>query len=166
VSLETAQYINSLDATNPTGLDSRTTADDHLRLLKASLKRTFINIASEVAATDTQMNYLMGLTSTAQDQLNTLYTGKMANSATAAFAISASYALSASAATNATSAVFATSASSAASAAYAYSSTNATSAVFATSASSAASAAYAFSTTNATSAVYAFSANAAASAQR
>lgn len=164
--LETAQYINSLDTSYPTGLDSRTTADDHLRLIKASLKRTFANVTSAVLASHTELNYAGGLSSTAQDQINALITGKMYNSATAAFAVSAAYANSANFAYSAN---FAISASNASSAIYAYSATNATSAVFATSATNAtnaASAVYAYSTTNATSAVFATSANAAASAQR
>lgn len=133
--LETAQYINSLDETYPTGLDSRTTADDHLRLIKASLKRTFPSITSAIGVTDTQLNYVMGLSSSAQDQINALITGKMYNSATAAFAISANwagsanYALSAGAASDATLAARAISADNAGSAVYAYSATNATSAV-------------------------------------
>lgn len=164
--LETAQYINSLDETYPTGLDSRTTADDHLRLIKASLKRTFPSITSAIGVTDVQLNYVMGLSSSAQDQINALITGKMYNSATAAFAISANwansanYALSAGAASDATLAARAISADNAGSAVYAYS------ASFATSAYNANSAVYAYSTTNATSAVFATSANAAASAQR
>jgi len=166
VSLETAQYINSLDTTNPTGLDSRTTADDHLRLIKASLRRTFPSITSEIGATSTEINYVMGLSSTAQDQINALIDGRMLNSATAAFAISAAYANSAG---------YAVTADNANSAAYAYSAANATSAhnansaVYAYSAlyaGTAGTAGYAASSVNATSAVYATSANAAASAQR
>jgi hypothetical protein len=160
MALETAQYINSLDITNPAGLDSRTTADDHLRLIKASLKRTFPNVVSEVAATAQQINYAMGLSSTAQDQLNTLFTGKMSNSATAAFAISANYAQSAGFAANAQ---FAQTANFAAVAVYAGTATNATSAAFATSASNAS---YATSADNATSAVFANSATNATSAVR
>lgn len=158
--LETAQYINSLDTSYPTGLDSRTTADDHLRLIKASLRRTFANVTSAVLASHTELNYTAGLSSTAQDQINALITGKMYNSATAAFAVSAAYANSANFAYSAN---FAISASNASSAIYAY---NATSAVYAYSTTNATSAVFATSATNATSAVYATSANAAASAQR
>ena len=155
MALETASYIDGLVATNPTGADSRTTADDHLRLIKAALKRTFPNVAGAVNPTHTELNYVDGLTSTAQDQLNTLKTGKLNISATAVYAQSAGGATSAqfaTSATNATSAVFATSATNATSAVFATSATRATSAVQATNATNASSAAYAFSATNATSA--------------
>lgn len=49
--LETATYIDSLVVTNPDGaLDDRSTADDHLRLIKATLKRTFPMINAAVSA--------------------------------------------------------------------------------------------------------------------
>ena len=163
MALETAQYINSLDISNPTGLDARVTVDDHIRLLKASLKRTFTAVTGEVAASHTELNYTMALSSTAQDQLNLLKTGKLDSSATSAYAISANYANQAGSAVNAFSATFATSASFAAnastasyaiSAAHSVSANRATTALAATSAHNANSAVYAFSATNATTAVY------------
>jgi hypothetical protein len=35
MSLETATYIDALVVSNPDGADARSTADDHLRLIKA-----------------------------------------------------------------------------------------------------------------------------------
>lgn len=70
--LETATYIDSLVETNPTGSDDRSTADDHLRLLKASLKRTFANINGEVRATPANLNYLTAVAEDVQAKLNTL----------------------------------------------------------------------------------------------
>lgn len=57
MSLETATYVDSLVVTNPVGAtDDRNTADDHLRLIKACLKRTFPGISGAVTATHTQLN--------------------------------------------------------------------------------------------------------------
>ena len=39
--LETATYISDLDAAWPTGTDQKSTADDHLRLIKSVLQTTF-----------------------------------------------------------------------------------------------------------------------------
>ena len=44
MALETGTYINSLVATNPTATDALAQADDHLRLIKATLKATFPSI--------------------------------------------------------------------------------------------------------------------------
>lgn len=167
MSLETATYISGLDTANPAGGDPRSTADDHIRLIKAALKRTFPNVTEAVSATATELNLTMGLSSTAQDQINSLITGKLAISATALTASSAVYAQSA---TNATSAVYAYSATNANYAASAGAASNATlansalyaiSAMNATSAYNANSAVYAYSATNAN---YAASAGAASNA--
>lgn len=145
--------------TNPTGTDSRSTSDDHHRLIKAAIKRTWPNVAGEVSASHGALNFVTTLSANAQTQLN----GKLPISATALTANSALYAVSA---TNAVSSIFATSATNATSAVFATSATNATSAVFATSATNAASAARATSSARATSAVYANSAAYAVSAAR
>jgi hypothetical protein len=41
--LETATYVSSLVATNPTGADQKRQGDDHLRLIKSTLQATFPN---------------------------------------------------------------------------------------------------------------------------
>jgi hypothetical protein len=56
MSLETATYIDSLVVTNPDGGDQATTLDDHIRLIKAALKRTFPNVTAEVSLNATQLN--------------------------------------------------------------------------------------------------------------
>jgi hypothetical protein len=54
--LEAATYINGLVATNPVGAtDDRSTADDHLRLIKAVLLNTFPNLTGAVAPTQAQL---------------------------------------------------------------------------------------------------------------
>lgn len=157
MALETATFVDSLVESNPSGTDSRTTADDHIRLLKASLKRTFPNVTGAVTATHTAINRVGDLSASAQAQLNALSTGKLGLSATAVYAIGA---------TNAVSADRATSADRASSAVAAASAVRANSAVFALSADRATSAVHAVNATNASSAVYAHSATTAASAAR
>lgn len=50
MTVETATYINQLNATYPTGSDQKQEGDDHLRLLKSTIKATFPNIAGAVSA--------------------------------------------------------------------------------------------------------------------
>lgn len=54
--LETAPFINSLDATNPTASDPVSQGDDHIRLIKAALKATFPAVAGEVSASHSELN--------------------------------------------------------------------------------------------------------------
>ena len=56
MALESATYINGLVTTNPTSTDALAQADDHLRLIKTTLKATFPNITGAVTATHTQLN--------------------------------------------------------------------------------------------------------------
>ena len=51
MALETGTYIDSLVATNPTATDALAQADDHLRLIKATLKATFPSITGAVTLT-------------------------------------------------------------------------------------------------------------------
>ncbi len=68
--LETGTYINSLDINNPTGTDPKSAGDDHLRLLKSTIKATFPNLTGAVTPTQTELNYVAGVTSAIQTQLN------------------------------------------------------------------------------------------------
>jgi len=70
MALESATYISDLVTTNPTGSDGRNTADDHLRLLKSTIKATFPNISGAVTPTHTELNYVDGVTSAIQTQLD------------------------------------------------------------------------------------------------
>lgn len=73
MALETATYIDSLVETWPEGPnDQRSTADDHLRLLKAVLKRTWPQVAGEVSVSHGELNYLVDLTVNVQMEFNRL----------------------------------------------------------------------------------------------
>jgi len=70
MSLETATYINGLNSANPTASDPISAGDDHLRLLKSTIKATFPNITGAVTATHTELSFVDGVTSAIQTQLN------------------------------------------------------------------------------------------------
>lgn len=72
--LETGTYISDLVTTNPTPTDFKKQGDDHIRLLKSTLQTTFPNISGAVTPTHTELNYVDGVTSAIQDQLDTLTT--------------------------------------------------------------------------------------------
>lgn len=78
--LESATYIDGLVVTNPVGSDDRSTADDHIRLIKAVLKSTFPNADGAYSFTDTEANLLVGLSATSTE-LNKLdgFTGVTAD---------------------------------------------------------------------------------------
>jgi len=56
MALETGTYINSLNAANPAATDALSSADDHLRLIKSTIKATFPNVTGAVTATHTTLN--------------------------------------------------------------------------------------------------------------
>jgi microcystin-dependent protein len=56
MALETATYIDGLNASNPAASDAISTADDHLRLIKSAIKATFPNISGPVTRTQAQLN--------------------------------------------------------------------------------------------------------------
>ena len=70
MALEIGEYIDDLVATNPTGADDRSTADDHIRLLKSTIKASFPNITGAMTATQVQLSYSVGVTSAIQTQLD------------------------------------------------------------------------------------------------
>lgn len=70
MSLETATYISDLVATNPTGADPKSQGDDHIRLVKSTVKTTFPNVTGAMTATHTELNYSVGVTSAIQTQIN------------------------------------------------------------------------------------------------
>lgn len=69
--LETGTYIDALVPTNPASTDGLAQADDHLRLLKATLSNTFPSITGAVSATQAELNVLDGITSSTSE-LNVL----------------------------------------------------------------------------------------------
>lgn len=100
MALETASYIANLVITNPDGADQRNTADDHLRLIKATLKRTLPLLDGAVSLSAAQFMRLNDLSRSVQFQLNQLRDGS-ATAANAIFANSASFAVRAGSASNA-----------------------------------------------------------------
>lgn len=54
--LETGTYIDSLNPSNPAATDALSQADEHLRLLKSTIKATFPNVDAAVTATPTDLN--------------------------------------------------------------------------------------------------------------
>jgi microcystin-dependent protein len=59
MALETATYINGLVPANPLGSDAIAFADDHIRLIKSTLKATFPAITGPVTLTQDQINSAM-----------------------------------------------------------------------------------------------------------
>ena len=60
--LETGTYIDSLNTSNPGATDSVAQGDDHIRLLKSTIKNTFPNVTGAMTATHTELNLLDGCT--------------------------------------------------------------------------------------------------------
>lgn len=59
--LETATYIADFVSTNPVGTDDRSTADDHMRLIKFVLLSQFENfVGAAVTCTEAELNLLTG----------------------------------------------------------------------------------------------------------
>ena len=56
MALESGTFIDSLNASNPTSTDIVSQADDHLRLIKSTIKATFPNINAAVTATPAALN--------------------------------------------------------------------------------------------------------------
>lgn len=56
MALESGTYIDSLNASNPVATDGLAQADDHLRLIKSTIKATFPNISGAMTATHTVLN--------------------------------------------------------------------------------------------------------------
>lgn len=83
MALETAVYIDGLVSSNPAATDGLGQADDHIRLIKSTITTTFAEIAGPVTAnqdelnildgalvTTDEVNYLSGVTSAIQTQLD------------------------------------------------------------------------------------------------
>lgn len=77
--LETFSYITSLNSSNPVhATDPVSQGDDHLRGVKTTLLNSWPNINAAVNFTPTEGNYLVGVTSAIQTQID----GKSATSHT------------------------------------------------------------------------------------
>ena len=66
--LETASYISDLEPSNPVPTDGLGQADDHMRLIKATLKATFPKITGALSVTQDDLNAVAN-TKTALDDL-------------------------------------------------------------------------------------------------
>ena len=60
--LETGTYISDLVSTNPLGTDAKSQGDDHIRLLKSTIKASFPNVNGAVSATDEQLSAVASYT--------------------------------------------------------------------------------------------------------
>ena len=56
MALESSTFIDGLVATNPVSTDGLAQADDHMRLIKATIKATFPNITGPVTVTQADLN--------------------------------------------------------------------------------------------------------------
>ena len=67
MALESGTYINSLNASNPASTDGLGQADDHMRLIKSTIKATLPNLSGPVTADHTELSTLDGYTGTTAD---------------------------------------------------------------------------------------------------
>lgn len=81
--LESATTISGLNASWPLGTDPRNQIDDHFQLIKGVLKAQFPGsgggFSIPITALEAEINFLTGVTSNIQSQLNTLNSGKADN---------------------------------------------------------------------------------------
>jgi hypothetical protein len=62
MALETGNYINSLNASNPAATDALSQADEHLRFLKLKILETWPNVTGAVTATQADLNTRSAIT--------------------------------------------------------------------------------------------------------
>jgi len=67
--VESVTYISDLNATLPASGDSVSEGAQHIRNIKSALKTTFPNITGAVNPTQTELNYVVGVTSAIQTQI-------------------------------------------------------------------------------------------------
>ena len=72
MALETGTYIDSLNVSNPAATDALSQADEHLRLLKATIKATFPNVTGAVTATQGALNTKPAITTDGTNPSKTL----------------------------------------------------------------------------------------------
>lgn len=79
MTVEAATFIPELDTALPGSSDLKSEGDNHLRLIKTVLKAQFPNFGTAaMTASHTELNYMVGVTSAVQTQLNTLTSAKAA----------------------------------------------------------------------------------------
>ena len=64
MALESGTFIDSLVATNPAATDGLAQADDHMRLIKSTIKASFPSVTGAVTATQAELNTMDGITAT------------------------------------------------------------------------------------------------------
>ena len=62
MALETGTYVNALVTSNPASTDGLAQADDHIRLIKTTLKNTLPNATGAITASHSELNVLDGAT--------------------------------------------------------------------------------------------------------
>ena len=67
MALENGTYVNSLVPANPASTDGLAQADDHIRLIKSTIKNTFPNLTGAVTATQADLNNTTSIPSTLTD---------------------------------------------------------------------------------------------------
>jgi hypothetical protein len=67
MALENGTYVNSLVPANPASTDGLAQADDHIRLIKSTLKNTFPNLTGVVTATQADLNNTTSIPSSLTD---------------------------------------------------------------------------------------------------
>ena len=88
------KYLDDLVVTNPAAGDNVSEGDDHIRGIKNVLKLTFPNVDAAVNATPTELNYVDGVTSAIQTQLdakvtNATHTGDVTGATALTIAVDA-----------------------------------------------------------------------------
>ena len=85
--LETGTYISDLNSSNPVAGDPVNEGDDHLRLIKATVKASFPSVTGAVSATHTELNLIDGVTATTTElnyvDITTLGTAQASKAVTA-----------------------------------------------------------------------------------
>ncbi len=93
MALETGTFISDLVATNPTGSDALAFADDHIRLVKSTIKATFPNVSGAVSKTHTQINDAVDKANTAVQPaaMDTAIAAAIATAKTALYPVGSIY---------------------------------------------------------------------------
>jgi len=85
--LETGTYISDLNSSNPAAGDPVNEGDDHLRLIKATVKASFPSVTGAVTATHTELNLIDGVTANTTElnyvDITTLGTAQASKAVTA-----------------------------------------------------------------------------------
>ena len=71
MTVESTTYTSGLNASYPASGDGKVEGDDHIRLIKSAILATWPNVAGAVTASHAELNYVVGVTSAIQTQINT-----------------------------------------------------------------------------------------------